>query len=1132
MALLNAPTLQRSMDFTSTEGGTSPPPLPFPRTSTNSNSPNLPRTTPAAAMDSLAPLLRAFYTGALSAEERTSIHARLLQTLREPACITAAADYITQLTTTADLEPDPFVLHYALHALEVCARTAFASTPGETRSRLLQLLIDFLVSAHARNTSTTANVASIPAHALNKAAVAAVQLGLREWVRNSTHAFPHVVLALIDQNGHSAESLPRILAGIALVTGLIDAAVDATRKDLPSADRATLLQQLKGIADGIVAALEIGMRISGPHFPKSVAVSAVRAVGSLVRVEPACAAESVTVLKRCVQGRSDRMGAEILGVLAELYGEGKVKMPVEWEPTLAHASGLLEAVAMGETALGDDEDVCLYRTRLVGYGEAVSRRVIALGAPVDVLQRLLNGLMGISLRWADDCPDQFVVALDAWLGILEALEDAEVESNELLERVYGAVSDLCVKRCMRFTNGKVLGLLEEPVDNDFSWSKQNGHHNMWRTRTIFRWDEEAAVMAEVASDPVTMSTVLFASTDETGEDTDGGDQGDILSACSRTAYIRKCVETMVACASMSPERVGGAVSEFICNALRMKGQAFVIAEEVMKADVEDLCTAAQIAYCVIPLFPAKSPQLQLLFQITPELMKSAIEKREAKLAVLLLRTTASLTQTLAIASPDFVQRIGSSLIPVTRRVLSSANCPDRLACAAVLLLLSLDRFCRRVLFQSEPPIDASMIAETSYRTVSALGLAAMTRWALVPERDPNTSLPIKWTNEEWARRQSGFQQLCSNVFKEFQNAILALETTNPNNWNTMLAIARGAGLLKTMVLSMRSVHGKATDAFWIAAGKQTTHDCMNALVGLRAQVSNAQSGLDADARRISCGVMGCLVGAIESVLRICSRQISAEAPDLAGKTIDTVLDFATAQSSVRLAHAALRLIREQLANSSGLSPGPGIQLAARTLEQGGEQDVCVAAVNVLVEALKQHWRDFWPGDVVGNGTSSPASVAADESVRRLYMTALHGLLKGLRSPDLATCRAALLGLQSLDAARRLYSRSAAFRENGAGDAVVWECLRIMGAGGEASRESLSDEAVQVVWGIAKIDMGGFYSRVLPGVIRELGGVSDEQGRALVDAYAFVKERPGFVRKVTSFANDFVYLRALNSGPSL
>lgn len=1083
-------------------------------------------------MDTLAPLLRAFYTGALSPEERSSIHARLLNSLRDPACVSAALDYITQLTSTVDLTPDPFVLHYALHALETCARTSFAATPRETRSRLLQQLIDFLVAAHKRNASSaSSNVASIPAHAVNKAVAAAVQLGLRECVRDSTHAFPRVVLALIDQNGHTADSLPRILTGIALVTGLVDAAVDASRKDLPSADRATLLRQIRNIADGIVAALEIGMRMSGPHFPRHVAIGAVRAVASLVRVEPACAGESVAVLKRCVQGRSDRMGAEILGVLAELFGEGKVKMPMDWEATLGHAAALLEAVAMGETGLGDEEDICLYRLRLVAYGESVTRRVIALGVQTEALQRILNGFMGVTLRWAGDCPDQFVGALDSWLNILDALEDAEVESNELLERVYGAVSDLCLQRCMLFTNGQVLGLLEGHEGEDGGSFSQKRNKEAGATRAIFQWDESAEVMAEVASDPVNISTILFVASDGTSENIEASEQGNDLTSCSRSVYVGKCVETLLACARMSPERVGGAVSEFVCKVLRIKGEAVASSANATKADVEDLCTAAHMAYCVVPLFPCTSLRLQSMLEIACRLLKATVWKKDVKLGVILLRTTASLTRTLAISPSEVVQNVGSSLMPVAHGVLSLSNCPDKLASAAALLLLSLDRFGRQVLFRSSPPIDTSMIAGARHHSVAALGAAAMTRWAIVPERDPKTSLPVKWTNDEWAARESGFKELCTNVFKDFQKANVALGT-NPSSWEALLAIARWTGLFKTMVLSMYSVHGNAADVFWKSTGKGTTQDCINALVALGAQVSNSQSGLDADARRIMCGVMGCVVGAIESVLRVCSRQITAEAPGVAGKTIDTILEVANTQSSVRLARAALKLIREQLANGSGLAPGPGIQLASRTLERGGEQEVCVAAVGVLVEALKQHWREFWPGDVAGNGSLSPASVSAEESVQRLYLVALHGLLRGLRSPDLATCRAALLGLQGLDAARRLYSRAAAFRENGAAGAVVIECLRIMGAGSEAGRESLADEAVEVVWGIAKVDLAGYSSRVLPAVVKELGGVSDEQGRALVDACSTVKERPGFVRRVAAFANDFVYFRSLNSGPSL
>ncbi|CDF37545.1 unnamed protein product [Chondrus crispus] len=270
-----------------------------------------------------------------------------------------------------------------------------------------------------------------------------------------------------------------------------------------------------------------------------------------------------------------------------------------------------------------------------------------------------------------------------------------------------------------------------------------------------------------------------------------------------------------------------------------------------------------------------------------------------------------------------------------------------------------------------------------------------------------------------------------------------------------------------------------------------------------------------------------MLGAIESILAACSRQIATDAPDLAANTIGEIVEFASAQRSTRLAHAALRLIREQLSIGSGLSPEPGIQLAKRTLEQGGEQNVCVAAVEVLIEALKQHWNDFWPSDAVHKQSSSPASITANQPLQRLYIFALQGVMKGLESVDLTICRTALLGLQSLDSSRKLYSRSAAFRENGAAKAVVTECMRVMGAGGDARRESLTEEAVEVIWGVVKFDMEGFFSHMLPEVIKDLGGVNAEQVQSLVQAFAEARERPGFSRRLAAFTNDYVFLRGLN-----
>lgn len=1089
-------------------------------------------------MESLAPLIRAFYTGALPPPQRAAAHAQLISALRDPALPPAAAAYLQPFNDLATPPSDPLLLHYALHALEFSARSAYASTPPDARARMLQLCVDFVVSAYARivRAPTAASAAPqahvLPAHVLNKATLVAVQLGIRDWVADTEEAFPRSVLALIDQNGHTDLAIGKILAGVALASGIIEAAIDTSRKDFLSDDRSTLRKRLAALAEMFADALAMGIRISGPRLPKTVAIGAVRAVGSLVRVQPTCVGHLLAVLQRCVEGRADRMGGEIVSVLADLYGEGDVKLTIDWPASLNHASNLMEGVATGEVAMRGGDDVSLYRKKLVAYGEAVARRVIAMRTDFHVMKRLLNGLMGVSLRWAKDSPDEFVGALDAWLNIFEAIQDADVQPNDLLNSVYTSVADLCAKRCLFSTNAQLLQSLDG-ADEEFAWPQQKDPRDVQTLQNVYRWDGEASAMAEVARDPIAMSSVLFASSKHRDAEAEGDDDDcDITLYCSRAEYIKKCIETLLSCAYMQPEKAGVQVFEMVCSALRTLGQKFVQTMDYTPFEVQDLCTVTKIIYSIVPLFPTDAQRLPPLLQMVPELLNAAVEKREAKLASLLLQTTAPLAKALTPAAPQAVQQVSAFLLPIATGIISSTDFPDQLICSALLLILSLDCHDRKVLFQTRPPIDASVIASTSYHPVAALGIAAMTRWALVPERDMKTHLPLKWTPEEWNARESGLRRLCSGVFRDFELATTALNARNLTRWESMLAIARGAGLFKTMVLSMEGVHGNAKDAFWRSVGKETSRCCVNALVGVKAQLSNAhaQGMLDDEARSLACGVMGCTVAAIKSVLAVCSRQISTDVPDLAANTITEIVEFASVQRSNRLAHAALQLIRDQLSIGSGLSPEPGIRLSVRTMEQSGEQNVCVAAVNLLVEALKQHWQAFWPSDAVNKQSSSPASIRTDnQPAMELYGTALQGIMKGLQSVDLTICRTALLGLQSLDASRRIYSRKAAFHENGAAKAVVTECMRIMGAGSDARRESLSEEAVEVVWGVVKLDVEGFFAHVLPEIVTDLGGVTHKQGQSLIEAFAKAKERPGFIRMLAAFTNDFVFLRGLNEG---
>ena len=309
------------------------------------------------------------------------------------------------------------------------------------------------------------------------------------------------------------------------------------------------------------------------------------------------------------------------------------------------------------------------------------------------------------------------------------------------------------------------------------------------------------------------------------------------------------------------------------------------------------------------------------------------------------------------------------------------------------------------------------------------------------------------------------------------------------------AIATGARLLKTMLASISSVQGSTGDVLWQSVGKGMSLECLRALSSLRAQIHSDNGKLDDETKRAVCGGMASVVGALASLFEACRRQIGTDAVRFAGETVDIILDVARTEGNVRLGRAALNLIRDQLASGASQLLSPGIELSVQTLEQEAEQDVAVAAVGVITESLKGHWQEFWPADVVCKSLTAPGSdgfVAADVAHQQLYSQSIQGLVQAVRSADLSICRAGLLALQTLDAARRLYMRQAAFRNTAAAEAIMVECVRILGAYGDEGRESLGEESVQVVWGIAKVDLYMFYKVGVPGLIEKLGGVSQTQ----------------------------------------
>lgn len=1103
-------------------------------------------------MDAVAPLLHSFYNDRLSPDQRAAIQAQLLAALRADGCIDAAAGYVRRATDPR-FAPDPIVLHYALHAIETLARSAFSATPAAARAQLFSLLCDFLVAAYARNAqiaqqqTTPSSQHAVPSYVLGKAARAAVQLGKREWVADSTSAFPRVVLALIDQNGHSAASLPRIFAGMLLITVVVDDALDSSRPDMRSEERVTLQRNVRQIADGIVAALEIGMRISGPGLPRSVPVGAARAIGSLVRVERAVAAEALGVLQRCVNVNRmcDEVGAETLGVLAELFGESKVPLPRDWEGTLAHAASLLEAVAMGETARGDAEEVCLYRVRLVAYSEAIAHRVIGMQsdpARIDFapLERLLNGIMGVTVRWASESPDQFPAALDAWINMFDTLdvEDGFVVTP-LVRRVFGAVSQLCVEKCMLTTNGMVLQKLEsEDEDEDGSGATDVVNSKPKSSAGIvLDWDDAAELMAEVGSNPGSLGSMLFMSQDMEIEAAGGEDDG--FSSCTRSSYIDKCVEALYAVVAVDPGVVGGAALEFACKVLRTNPPP------QPRPALLDVMTATRIAFSITPLcLGAGIQQTSVLLEVVTEQLRGGAHKN-TKLGVMLFRTAASLARELARSPSERTQAIGMSLLDVATNALNSPETDDQIATAAALLLLVLDSQCRVLFFANRPPLEARLLAETRYRSVAALGVAGMTRWALVPERDTATTLPAKWTAEQWQARQSTFRGMCEVVFRRFAQACSRGKAAL--DLDIVRELVRGAALLRTMFMSVYGAPSHAKDAMWGAVGVQMSQFCLSALSSLKYHVTmaNSASQMDEDMQRAVFAAMGCLVGTVGCILRVSQRHVTTDVPSLARQTIELALDVSGGLGSVRMARALLKIIRDQLGEgASGENitlVRLGVALGAQILSSTRDADVAVAAVGVLTEALMRNWLLFWPGDVahgqlVGNAQAKAAAAQAgaqgSEENRQLYFTALKGILAAASHEDLAVCRSGLLGFEQLNASRKLYKRANAFRDAGAADATFSAAMQVLGAGGNTGRVSLRDEAVEVVWGIADADWSAFYGAMLSRGIAELGGVQSGQAAELVAKFGTATDRPSFARSLDALVNDISHFRQLNAGPTL
>lgn len=1113
-------------------------------------------------MDRATSLLHAFYNpSGLQASERQQIHAELVQLIRNPGTADDAARYITAAvgadhTTQLDAVP----LHYALHALEERARSAaFGELSGDAVRNTVSLLISLVVSAYRRNTSPKS--VHVPQHVLMKAARTAASFGRREWAAagNSNAHFPRAVLQLVDRDGGATPRLPELLAGITLLTVLVDDALDDPRAHMLAAESQAVRKNLKVVVPDILAALEVGLRIKGPGLSDNVPVAAARSIASIARVHPPVAPEAAALLRRCVLGIDDRVTTEMLGVLADLFGEANAPLgEKDCHDAMIHVAGLLEAVAMEEiaTATEDEDVVYKFKFRLVAYAEAVVKRIIGLGISVHVLERLFNGLMGTTLLWAEFHTSQFPFALDAWISIFETMVDCEVDtSGKLVQNVLQALSQLCVTRCMRDTNHPVLNDLhqrritilddEKQVKTDLMLPQTN-EITTDLLKTLHSWDYTAQVVDNLASDYTGVSTALVAlclrgeEPDGLGDDIDG--LNDTLHYVTETHYIGKCIEALVAAAQVSPQQVGGPAADFAVKVM--------LKSPILERDwrhFEDIETATNLANSLTQVLPPTSAPIQQIFQAVITQLRvypERISDYSVDVLFVVLRLAASCIHLVSMPDGEPVdpgKKLNAEILSHAAARAMEMEWEPKLNTAAAHLLLLLGQHCGHVIYSYEAPYVCCFSAHNRrIRPVCALGALGFVQWTLLKRGARNK----KWTEEECNVRRERFSGACVTMFGDFVQYCRELRTSLTGA--RLVEIARGAALLRTVVSAVLEQPPQVKEILWTGAGREISACCLQALCDMRDSLTNGSHNVTV--RNALFATMGSLVGTMRKMLSVCRRQVRRDAPSLGTDIIQLCLDATGGggAASTRLSRALLQLLLDHV-----VCEGPGddgdahmrlisasVDVATRSIADGSDSNLGCTAVSVLTEVMSRYWLTFWPGDAVrralprsmaGNNMNGAPGTGEGHNV---FFAALRGLLSAVRSADYETSRAALLALETLNASRRLYARDPSFRACGAAQETLVATMQLLGASGDTSRISLSDEADSVVWGIASVDFDAFYKNGLPKVVTVIAQCSPDDVRRLCAGIYGINDRPSFVKALHALVNDLAFFDSRRKAPVL
>lgn len=1098
-------------------------------------------------MDSLTPLLRAFYTEPLTSEARANIHRTLLCNLTDSTCQSAAIQYITDIVCNP--RPiDPFLLHHCLLIVETLVRTTFPTIPQSDRSALYNLLLKFLTHAHITHLLDRPSSERIPPHAVNKAAAALVALSKRLWLSGLSD-FPSSLLRLIDSPAHTTESLASLLAGHALLTTLLDDLVSA-RHDLLASDAARLRRLVSAHATHFLSALEVALRAAGPRFPSHVSPTAARAVATLVKLEPSIASHATAVLSRSVLNRFDNVAAHILTSIADILSTPAV---VDCTPAIEAAVAALDTIA---TTPKNVELSVQVPPALFAVLDPLVSRLVHNSASTMGLGAVLNGLMGVTTCWATRTPHWLPRALDMWVSVLDSFDDAERGDDPLLQRVYDSVLKLCAELAFFGTNSDVLRKLE---------GRPHDLQQVSSPPSLLDWDAVAEKMADIASNPSGPSSpALFfenaGDVDVVHEGDDLDEDGDVdgWEGCSANAYTAKCVEVIAIIARMERDR-SAYVATLIGRTLSQGSTLANVncvstASRDQRERMSDMFTAFSLAYALAGMINIRTVEAHFVCETVTGMLSAGIW-RTGRAGVMGLRAAAAfLPYIVQDGKNNWTKQSGElsqwtvsvlvALKQVGADVLAWNDGSERIHTAGALLCVTLYDSCRGTMFANEPPIPVDVVANCKSIGVSCLGAGSLVRWATVPGRDFRGTRG-RWSDSEWETREMKLGQMCEVVFGQL--GVAASIGEDVASVQGVEIVGRLIGLLRTLVLSVHGMHGRTADVVWRCVGRNGAVQIVRIVHSLGSVLLKNAGKTDDDGQKSCANLLAACLNCVGSIALTFSLQLVGEGKEFVREVISSCINVARSGASVALtvAHAVMRLIRDRIACGETEYVLPGVEVATSALRTTCDAEVMEVGISLITEAVKRHWLMFWPEDKVvaspedkssGNCgdtrtdvlrvTKKEEGAVIDEQVRRCYFDSLGCIVEVLRSEQLGICRSGLLALQQLNASRRLYVREAGFRSVGAGKVVTVECVHMMGGGGDASRESLSDEAVEVLWGIASSDIKAFVMD-LPDVVRQVakkGGLTLNENMVghVVKLFDGADNRAAFGRAASAMANDMMY----------